>query len=258
MKVGRNDPCPCGSGLKVKRCCGTEAVRRRQEAAADLFSLAFHFPRYRPATAGFDEWARSASVSLDRDTLGEGVAHLDRRERHRIAAGFEQEYPDEWASVVADLGDEALAEDLVLGGAVVAGLTERTRGLDSEALELLEAEGAARADPVQALALMLDADDLWSVIESEQAAEALESADYGRTESLLAAEAERLSTRWHRERLDVLVGRLRDRLPDTAYPLASAALERACDRVEADDKLARRLAAELLLDSLPRVLAAAA
>ena len=22
MKVGRNDPCPCGSGLKVKRCCG--------------------------------------------------------------------------------------------------------------------------------------------------------------------------------------------------------------------------------------------
>lgn len=22
MKVGRNDPCPCGSGLKYKRCCG--------------------------------------------------------------------------------------------------------------------------------------------------------------------------------------------------------------------------------------------
>lgn len=21
-KVGRNDPCPCGSGLKYKRCCG--------------------------------------------------------------------------------------------------------------------------------------------------------------------------------------------------------------------------------------------
>ncbi len=24
MKVGRNDPCPCGSGLKQKRCCGME------------------------------------------------------------------------------------------------------------------------------------------------------------------------------------------------------------------------------------------
>jgi len=22
-KIGRNDPCPCGSGLKYKRCCGT-------------------------------------------------------------------------------------------------------------------------------------------------------------------------------------------------------------------------------------------
>lgn len=21
MKVGRNDPCPCGSGLKFKKCC---------------------------------------------------------------------------------------------------------------------------------------------------------------------------------------------------------------------------------------------
>ncbi len=22
QKVGRNDPCPCGSGLKFKKCCG--------------------------------------------------------------------------------------------------------------------------------------------------------------------------------------------------------------------------------------------
>ena len=24
MVTGRNDPCPCGSGLKSKRCCGVE------------------------------------------------------------------------------------------------------------------------------------------------------------------------------------------------------------------------------------------
>ena len=23
-KIGRNDPCPCGSGKKYKRCCSTE------------------------------------------------------------------------------------------------------------------------------------------------------------------------------------------------------------------------------------------
>jgi preprotein translocase subunit SecA len=22
LKVGRNDPCPCGSGKKYKKCCG--------------------------------------------------------------------------------------------------------------------------------------------------------------------------------------------------------------------------------------------
>ncbi|MCI0480557.1 MAG: SEC-C domain-containing protein, partial [Candidatus Dadabacteria bacterium] len=25
-KVGRNDPCPCGSGKKYKKCCGKTAV----------------------------------------------------------------------------------------------------------------------------------------------------------------------------------------------------------------------------------------
>ncbi|MHC4123979.1 MAG: SEC-C metal-binding domain-containing protein [Planctomycetota bacterium] len=24
-KVGRNDPCPCGSGRKYKKCCGKNA-----------------------------------------------------------------------------------------------------------------------------------------------------------------------------------------------------------------------------------------
>lgn len=24
MKVGRNDPCPCGSGKKAKHCCGCD------------------------------------------------------------------------------------------------------------------------------------------------------------------------------------------------------------------------------------------
>ena len=24
-KIGRNDPCPCGSGKKAKNCCGTDS-----------------------------------------------------------------------------------------------------------------------------------------------------------------------------------------------------------------------------------------
>jgi hypothetical protein len=32
-KVGRNEPCPCGSGKKSKNCCGTETkyfVKKKQ------------------------------------------------------------------------------------------------------------------------------------------------------------------------------------------------------------------------------------
>ena len=37
QRVGRNDPCPCGSGLKYKKCClGKEAAR-----AVDLKQLYF-------------------------------------------------------------------------------------------------------------------------------------------------------------------------------------------------------------------------
>ena len=32
-KVGRNEPCPCGSGLKSKRCCGSSLERARSELA---------------------------------------------------------------------------------------------------------------------------------------------------------------------------------------------------------------------------------
>jgi len=33
MKVGRNDPCPCGSGRKYKHCCYDKDLEKRQEAA---------------------------------------------------------------------------------------------------------------------------------------------------------------------------------------------------------------------------------
>ena len=29
--VGRNDPCPCGSGRKFKRCCGASGSARQRE-----------------------------------------------------------------------------------------------------------------------------------------------------------------------------------------------------------------------------------
>ena len=42
VKIGPNDPCPCGSGLKYKKCCrdkdlGRVHYRRRQEPSAELY-----------------------------------------------------------------------------------------------------------------------------------------------------------------------------------------------------------------------------
>jgi hypothetical protein len=34
MKIGRNDPCPCGSGKKYKHCCYDKDLTARQAEAA--------------------------------------------------------------------------------------------------------------------------------------------------------------------------------------------------------------------------------
>jgi len=31
-KVNRNDPCPCGSGKKYKKCCGAAPAKKKIEA----------------------------------------------------------------------------------------------------------------------------------------------------------------------------------------------------------------------------------
>jgi len=41
--VGRNDPCPCGSGKKAKHCCQALAIDRRRVAAEAHFTLAQAF-----------------------------------------------------------------------------------------------------------------------------------------------------------------------------------------------------------------------
>jgi len=38
-KVGRNDPCPCGSGKKYKKCCGREALETNEEERHEVSQL---------------------------------------------------------------------------------------------------------------------------------------------------------------------------------------------------------------------------
>lgn len=40
MKINRNEPCPCGSGLKYKKCClGSQEISLLEKAQSDLESL---------------------------------------------------------------------------------------------------------------------------------------------------------------------------------------------------------------------------
>jgi preprotein translocase subunit SecA len=38
-KVGRNDPCPCGSGKKYKKCCGRDALETNEEGRHEVSQL---------------------------------------------------------------------------------------------------------------------------------------------------------------------------------------------------------------------------
>jgi hypothetical protein len=245
VKIGRNEPCPCGSGAKVKRCCGVESIRRSHEALTDLFQLASHFPRQRPATEAFDAWASRTTAEITLELLEEGVAQLAPAERARIPTEFAAAYPELWEAVLADARFVERALHIALLGAVVAGLEERRREIDPLVLVLLELDEDARRDPVESLAFVVTPEDLWNAVE---VAEAEHSLDRGLTVESIAGV---FWSEWHEQRLRELVRRVRRRLPLEAFPAASSAIEDACGTFERDPRVRARLGAELLLDALP-------
>ncbi len=82
MKVGRNDPCSCGSGKKYKKCC----MREHQEAAQAAAKLPEHSAPLTdlenslalPAPAALSEAADiEAELSAEKlNTMEEAVAQL--------------------------------------------------------------------------------------------------------------------------------------------------------------------------------------
>jgi hypothetical protein len=108
------------------------------------------------------------------------------------------------------------------------------------------------------LAFALRAEDLWSTFESVQVDEPLraipDELDYEAYErewdAVVHAQAARLRTSWHDERLELLAGRLRAQLPLADYPRSSSALLTASETFERDEAVPRRIAELLLADSL--------
>ncbi|MGH3024844.1 MAG: YecA family protein [Gaiellaceae bacterium] len=260
-KLGRNEPCPCGSGLKVKRCCGVDAIRRRTElaagAAAELFDLARHFPRCRPASESFDAWARLAPEEASEEAVDAGLDAIGEEERARIVGDHAAQHPQAWASLLADFRNDPLAVEIVLKGAVVAGVVER-RSLRERAFAALESHPPPGG--VDWLSWVIDPGDLWSVVESGEVAAVLDAEltdempddeHAERWEQIVEREAARRLTPWHEGRLEVLLARLRERLPLDDYPRISRRLLDELDRLDAAGR--RVVATKLLADSLDRI-----
>jgi hypothetical protein len=82
VRVGRNDPCPCGSGKKYKKCCLEEQgarpdpQRERDDLRATAFAAVLRFasrPQFHEARdAAFDAFAGD-----ELDVLGDGEDAMD-------------------------------------------------------------------------------------------------------------------------------------------------------------------------------------
>jgi hypothetical protein len=113
-KTGRNDPCPCGSGLKYKKCCQEKenivAARRREEHAAVETALNWlheHYPEEIGATVHFDYLGEPDDEELDAmEAVSEQLAEA-------IAVNI-----GEWLLTDAELavnGSDIPAKELILG-----------------------------------------------------------------------------------------------------------------------------------------------
>jgi hypothetical protein len=259
-KSPRNAPCPCGSGLKYKRCCLEDGTWL--ESVAVVASLPILFPLLRSSGPAFDAWVERGLAATVTDASGladlvdEGLSLLGQDEAERILELAPTVSPDLWTHLRNDLGDEQL-EDLLHSGAVLAALGEQ-RTLDPHTLALLDGTNVFDQDPLEPLALTLDADALWSVVEAE-AAEAAVAAipDYlddeayeRRVESSLAQIVRSYWSDSHAERLQTLVARVRAQLPLAGFPRATRALATACDFFAGEQSGCERLAAMLLFDTL--------
>jgi hypothetical protein len=217
------------------------------------------FPLLRPDSPEFDAWLEArAATDVTHDLIEEAGGFLSAAERERIACAHAMEFPAVWRSLLEDYGDEAEAKQAVVVGAIVAALGEAARTVDPTVLELIEECRDVRNDPAEALALVLEATDLWSVAEATAVDDALaeipDDFDDDAYELLwtatIEAQASRLWSPRHERRLVRLVERLAAQLPDVESADASAVLTAACAAFERNDGLRPRLAAMLLADSL--------
>jgi hypothetical protein len=122
-KIGRNDPCPCGSGKKYKQCCG------RGDAAQEVAPDSHEYAVARAMAWLGQNHQKAFGTALAR-TLGEAIEGLfaDDEQTQEALAGIDQEL---WTQIQINLTEWLLAEgDIEVKGEFerVADLLQGPRG----------------------------------------------------------------------------------------------------------------------------------
>lgn len=147
-KIGRNQPCPCGSGLKYKRCCeakADEAARQRAGASAAVEQLRTEERQPRGLSLPPEQWLPEDD---ELDTLSHSVVGLIKEKRFdealAVCERLRVEYPDvhDWlersAMVHEARGDVSLALDFYRRHVAFITAPERRAGYDEELIGIFQ------------------------------------------------------------------------------------------------------------------------
>ena len=146
-KVGRNEPCPCGSGQKYKKCCESKAVeaaveRARTHAAAAALRLSEErLPRslapIKWEDDGLDELSYSVVTLIKERRFDEALAVC---ERLRIEFPDVHDWLERSAMVHEARGDLSLALDFYRRHVAFITTPERRDGYDEELIDIFRAK----------------------------------------------------------------------------------------------------------------------
>lgn len=259
MHHRRNDSCPCGSGLKYKRCCGADPARHA--ALIDVENAAAFLPALRPSGAAVISFCGRAAQELGEndgsvpdDLVASGASLIDAADRAEIVATFCEAAPDVWERV-QEISE--YAERQLVASAVRGAICDR-RPVSRTQLLVIEMEEELPEDVGIRLGAVLPSGAVWSVADAEAVLPSLPRGFLWRRmwEPKDGPLFDRVDD-WHVERVRLLCAALHRHLPLPSLPRASRIMLDDCEVVLRDEGQARRTAATLLLSHASYIAASA-
>ncbi len=163
MKTGRNDPCPCGSGKKFKKCCGSPALQPVESVETLAFDPVESFWDYRGELARLGCPRFLGDLLAAAEVVGDWLA--DSAEEESLENYFEVE--EKYAGILEVIaeGDETV-EDF-LGIRTPFDLDAGASSRPPARLFLERFRGTLPSDAVRAVEALLAGEDAFVAVEKK-------------------------------------------------------------------------------------------